>query len=88
MTTPLLDELEHYETVREELAKEHAGQYVAIKGKEILGFYRDYMAAARALYSEHEQGSVFIQEIRSGKDAHLGIIHTPGLVTLNDTGPV
>lgn len=82
MTTPLLDELEHYEAVREDLAKEHAGEYVAIKGTEILGFYRDYMAAARALYPEHEQGSVFIQEIKSGKDAHVGIIHTPGIVAL------
>ena len=82
MTTPLNEEYEYYQSIREELAKEHAGEYVAIKGREILGFYRDYMAAARALYLEHEQGSVFIQEIRSGKDAHIGIIHTPGLVAL------
>ncbi len=82
MTTPLMEELEHYETVREDLAQEHAGKFVAIKGRKILGFYRDYMAAARALYPEHEQGSVFIQEIRSGKDAHVGIIHTPGIVAL------
>ena len=82
MTTPLKEELEHYQTVREDLANDHAGMYVAIKGREILGIYKDYMAAARALYPEHEQGSVFIQEIKSGKDAELGVIHTPGLVAL------
>ena len=38
------------------------------------------MEAARALYPEHKQGSVFIQEIKAGKDAQLGVIHTPGLV--------
>lgn len=79
MTTPLSEEFEYYKSIREDLAKDHGGRYVAIKGTEILGFYRDYMEAARALYPEHSQGSVFIQEIKSGKDA-VGIIHTPGLV--------
>lgn len=82
MTAPLIDELKHYETIREDLAIEHAGKYVAIKGREILGVYRDYMAAARDLYTEHEQGSVFIQEVKPGKDAHMGIIHTPGILAL------
>ena len=82
MSAPLRQEYEYYQTIREDLAKEHAGEYVAIKGRKILGFYSDYMEAARALYPEHKQGSVFIQEIKSGRDAHVGIIHTPGLVTL------
>lgn len=82
MTKTLMEEYEYFESTREDLAKEHAGKYVAIKGTEILGFYRDYMEAARALYPEHKQGSVFIQEIKSGKDAHVGIIHTPGLLAL------
>ena len=82
MTTPLREEYEHYQSICEDLAKEHAGKFVAIKGREILGFYSDYLAAARALYPEHKQGTVFIQEIKSGKDAHVGIIHTPGLVAL------
>ena len=77
-----MEEYEYYQSTRVDLAKEHAGEYVAIKGKEILGFYSDYMEAARALYPEHKQGSVFIQEIKSGKDAHVGIIHTPGLLAL------
>ena len=82
MTTPLKEELEHYQTVREDLAKQYAGKYVAIKGREILGVYSDYMAAARALYVAHEQGSVFIQEIKSGENAHIGVIHTPGILAL------
>ena len=82
MSAPLRQEYEHYQTIREDLAKEHAGEYVAIKGTEILGYYDHYMAAAKALYSKHEQGSVFIQEIKAGKDALVGIIHTPGLVAL------
>ena len=82
MTTQLKEEYIHYQTIREDLAINHAGKYVAIKGREILGFYSSYMEAAKALYSEYEQGSVFIQEIKSGKDSHVGIIHTPGLVAL------
>ena len=82
MSTPLREEYKHYQSIREDLAKEHTGKYLAIKGAEILGFYGDYMEAARALYPAHKQGSVFIQEIKSGRDAHLGTIHTPGLVAL------
>ncbi len=82
MSAPLEQEHEYYQTICEDLAKEHAGKYVAIKGTEILGFYSDYMAAAEALYAKHEQGSVFIKEIKAGKDALLGIIHTPGIVAL------
>lgn len=82
MTTPLKEEYRHYQSIREDLAINHAGKYVAIKGTEILGFYRDYMEAARALYPKHRQGSVFIQEVKSDRDAHVGIIHTPGLVAL------
>lgn len=82
MTAPLMQEVEYYKTVREDLAKEQAGEFVAIKGRQILGIYFDYMQAARALYPQHKQGSVFIQQIKSGKDGHVGIIHTPGLVAL------
>lgn len=82
MTAPLKEEHEHYKSIREALAKEHAGKFVAIKGRDILGFYSSYMDAARALYPEHKQGSVFVQEIKSGRDAHVGIIHTPGLLAL------
>ncbi len=81
MSAPLRQEYEHFQTIHEDLAREHPGEYVAIKGTQILGFYSDYMAAAKALYLEHEQGSVFIQEIRAGTEALVGIIHTPGLVT-------
>lgn len=83
MSAPLMRKYEYYQTICEYLAKGHVGEYVAIKGTEILGFYTDYMAAAEALYAKHEQGSVFIKEIRAGKDALLGIIHTPGIVAPN-----
>jgi len=82
MSAPLKQEYEYFQSILQELAEKHAGEYVAIKGREILGFYSDYMAAARALYPKHKQGSVFIQEIKSGSDAQVGIIHTPGLVAL------
>ncbi|MCY4106117.1 MAG: hypothetical protein OXG02_05375 [Chloroflexi bacterium] len=82
MTAPLKEEYRHYQSIREALAKDHAGKYVAIKGKDILGFYSDYMEAARDLYPVHKQGSVFIQEIKAGRDAQVGIVHTPGLIAL------
>lgn len=82
MSAPLMQEYEYYQTICEDLAKEHVGEYVAIKGTEILGIYSDYMAAAEALYAKHQQGSIFIKEIKACQDALLGIIHTPGIVAL------
>ena len=81
MSSPLIREYEYYQTIHADLVEEHLGEYVAIKGTEILGFFTDYLAAAKALYSEHEQGSVYIREIKAVEDA-VGIIHTPGIVAL------
>ena len=66
MKKPLEREYEYYLEVRDELAKEHDGKLVAIKGREVLGIFDDYRQAANALYEEHEYGTVLMQEL--GRD--------------------
>ncbi len=66
MTKPLEKEYEYYLTIWADLAREHAGRFVAIKDKKILGIYADYIDASTAVYAEHEYGSVLMQEL--GRD--------------------
>ncbi len=66
MSKPLEEEYDYYLDIREELAREHNGKYVAIKGKEVLGIFDNYRQAADAVYVEHEYGTVLMQEL--GRD--------------------
>ena len=66
ITKPLEKEYEYYLGICEELAKEHEGEFVAIKGQEVLGIFADYKETAKAVYVRHEYGTVLIQEL--GRD--------------------
>ena len=60
---PLELEYRYFLEVMADLAKEHgAGNYVAIKSREVLGVYGSYEEAAKAVYQEHEQGTDPIAE--------------------------
>ena len=79
MTKPLEKEYAYFLRIQEELAKENDGRFVAIKGEEVLGIFDDYMAAADAVYREHEQGTVFMQEVSSDPNSLVIVLHSPGL---------
>lgn len=66
MTKPLEKEYEHYLIIRDDLARDYDGSYVAIKGQKVLGIFDDYGQAANAVYVEHEYGTVLMQQI--GRD--------------------
>ncbi len=82
MTKPLQKEYEYFLEVREELAREHDGKFVAIKGQEVLGIYDDYMTAAKSVYVEHEYGTVLMQEIGRDYEYFAAMMHIPGVETL------
>lgn len=79
MTTPLKKEYEHYLKIREDLAKNHDGRFVAIKGHEVLGIFDDYLPAANTVYIAHEKGTVLMQEISKDPDSLTVTISTPGV---------
>ena len=83
MTTPLKKEYKYYLEIREDLAQEYDGKFVAIKGQEVLGVFDDYLQAANAVYIAHEKGTVLMQEIRKDPDSLNVIISTPGIVSFN-----
>ncbi len=82
MRKPLEKEYEYYLKNREKLAREYDGKFVAIKGQEVLGIYDDYMAAANAVYVDHERGTVLMQEISKDPEALALFLNTPNIAIL------
>jgi len=75
---PLEKEYRYFLEIMPDLAEKHgAGNYVAIKGHDILGVYASYEDAAKAVYQEHEQGTVLVQRIEESIDAMTVYLHTP-----------
>ena len=79
MTKPSEEDYKYFLEIWTELARDHGGKFVAIKGRNVLGIYNDYMEAANAVYVEHERGTVLMQEIGNGPEAPAIYLHTPGL---------
>jgi hypothetical protein len=59
---PLATELVTYRDRLDELL-EHKGQFVVIKGRSVLGFYRDRQAALAAAFKEYGAVSVLVKQV-------------------------
>jgi hypothetical protein len=59
---PLAAELMTYRDRLDELLK-HKGQFVVIKGKSILGYYRDRQAALTAAFEEYGAVPVLVKQV-------------------------
>ncbi len=73
MQKPLEKEYKYYLEIREDLAREHNGKYVAIKSREVLGIFENYREAANAIYVKHERGTVLMQELGRDYEYFTGI---------------
>ncbi len=82
MKKSLESDFEYFLEIQAELAREHDGKFVAIKGQEVLGIFADYLEAANAVYVEHERGTVLMQTISKDPEAHTVYLHTPGVAAL------
>ena len=75
---PLEAEYRYFLEILDDLAAKHgAGNYVAIKGSDVLGVYSCYEDAAKAVYQEHEKGTVLVQRIEASVEAMTVYLHTP-----------
>ena len=81
MKKPLESDFEYFMEIWPELVKDHPDRFVAIKNKEVLGIYRDYLEAAQAVYVEHERGTVLMQNIGTSRDAFT--IYAPASVVVS-----
>ena len=80
MPKPSLKDYEYFLEIQADLAEEHDGRFVAIKGKKVLGIFDDYRQAADTVYVEHEYGTVLMQPISNDPDANTIVISTPYVV--------
>ena len=80
MSNPLEKEYQYFLDIWPQLAKDYEGKFVAIKNKEVLGIYSEYLEAAKAVYMEHEKGTVLMQEIGKGPGSTTAFIYSPGIV--------
>lgn len=60
MPKPSLKDYEYFLEIWPELAYEHYSKFVAIKDRQALGIFEDYLAAANAVYVEHERGTALM----------------------------
>ncbi|MDE2821617.1 MAG: hypothetical protein OXT68_14660 [Chloroflexota bacterium] len=78
---PLEKEYRYFLEIMDDLAQKHgAGKYVAIKGHDILGVYSSYEDAAKAVYQDHEKGTVLLQRIEESIEAMTVYLHTPRIL--------
>ncbi len=80
MAKPLETDFEYFLEIQPELAEEHHGSFVAIKNKQVLGIYDNYLEAARAVYAKHERGTVLMQAICKDSDANAIYLPTAVIV--------
>ena len=59
-------EFNFYLSHQVDFVAEHEGEYVVIKGEEILGFYGSELEAIRKTLKEHELGTFLVQRISEG----------------------
>lgn len=83
MDKPLMKEYRYFLSIEDELAREHDGKLVAIKGKEVLGIFDNYGQAVSALRADHEYGTVLMQQLHKDPEARIAIISTPGIVPVS-----
>lgn len=81
MSKPLEKEYEYYKEIRDSLAQEHCGKLVAIKGREVLGIFDNYRAAANEVYVEHKRGTVLMQELGRDYEYFTGFYSAPEIET-------
>lgn len=59
----LAKEIALYESKKEELLKDYEGQYIAIKGSDIIGIFDTEKKAMREAYKKHGYVSLLVRKI-------------------------
>ena len=76
MASRFQNEFEFYLMKQEEFVEEHDGEWVVIKGNEVLGFYNDQMQAINETQKTHQLGTFMVQHISEGEDEYTRTFHS------------
>lgn len=77
MPDPVLKpEFEYYLAHQKELIAKYPGQYVAIKGREVLGAYPTELGAIRETSKTHQLGTFLVQKCEPGDENYTRSFHS------------
>lgn len=70
------DDYQYFIDNRDKLCEQHAGKFLVIKNREILGSYDDKVTAYLETSKEHEAGTFIIQECNPDVDIPVQMFHS------------
>jgi hypothetical protein len=69
-------ELDYFKEHQDELVEEHEGEFLVIKGEEVIGVYDTELDAYEEASKDHEPGTFLIQQALPGDDAYTQTFHS------------
>ena len=69
-------EFSFYLSKQDEFVKDHNGEWVVIKGNEVLGFYMDQLQAINETQKTHQLGTFMVQHISKGEAEYTRTFHS------------
>ena len=73
-------EFNFYLSKQDEFVKDHNGEWVVIKGNEVLGFYVDQLQAINEIQKTHQLGTFMVQHISKGEAEYTRTFHSRAAV--------
>lgn len=74
-------EFDFYLSKQDEFVKDHNGEWVVIKGNEVLGFYVDQLQAINEIQKTHQLGTFMVQHISKGAAEYTRTFHSRAAVS-------
>lgn len=74
--SPLKTEFEFYVAHQGELSEKYRGQFVVIKGSEVMGAYPSALEAIRETSKVHAPGTFFVQKCEPGRKNYTQSFHS------------
>ena len=69
-------EFNYYLSKQDDFVKDHNGEWVVIKGNEVLGFYMDQLQAINETQKTHQLGTFMVQHISKGEAEYTRTFHS------------
>jgi len=71
MANPLEKEFRYYLAHRDEIIREHQGEFVVIKDEKIIGVYPSEIEAIKATTKKHPLGTFLVQKAEVGSETQV-----------------
>jgi len=79
-TTALEREFEFYVNQQDDLVRRYQGKFVVIRGRKVIGAYKDEMQALERTAARFPLGSFLVQKCEPGAESYTQTFHSPVVV--------